>query len=466
MSNHQDRVAEADAEKRNEPNHATQGQQPAGGKYGQHAPDQGKRQVRQHQQQIAPIAGDDRQQKRDADGCNQRIDHKVALGPRFCLGRTGKLDVSSSREFDLGADIGLCRFDEGNEIGAGNIGGHRLHATRSLVQDLIASRSLIDIRDLLEQNISTAGAAHGQVADFGDIVPAGSVEYRHDVEYLIAFIGLADDVALIGGTDQFEHLDRVETPTLQIGFAKTDRELRHAGRRLHLNVRRARGLLQRPGNLLRLAIEQVEVVAEDVDRKRGRVAREGFLDTLSEKSHDSGVHADETRERSADIRLRLFGVVSRQTRIQIHFELAVVRTPAILGFLRSSHTLRNRAHLVQLSQGVGDTGADAQRLVDGRAGHRGHVDDEMPLLQLRNEAATEKRQRGTAGNRQHRRCSNQRPGPLREPPQEPLIAGSRPSDHRRIPRRHPIREKRHGKRWCHGQRDRQRGKHRHAIGQT
>ena len=80
---------------------------------------------------------------------------------------------------------------------------------------------------------------------------------------------------------------------------------------MDLNVRRAGGFLQRPGNFLRLAIEQVEVVAEDVDRNRRRVAREGLLDPLSEKSHDGSVHADEAREGSSNIRLRLFGVVSR-----------------------------------------------------------------------------------------------------------------------------------------------------------
>ena len=58
---------------------------------------------------------------------------------RFGLRRTRELDVSSRRELDLGADQGLCRFDEGNEIGPGDISGHGLHATRPLVQDLIAS---------------------------------------------------------------------------------------------------------------------------------------------------------------------------------------------------------------------------------------------------------------------------------------------------------------------------------------
>ena len=242
----------------------------------------------------------------------------------------------------------------------------------------------------LSENVSTARTAQWQVADFGDVVPAGGVEDRHDVEDLIAFIGLADDVALIGGADQFEHLDRIETPTLQIGVAEADRELRQARRRLDLNIGRSRDLVQCLGNFLRLVIEEIEVVAEDVDDDGRGVARERLLDALGQKSHDCGVHADEARECPADIRLRLFGVVSRQPRLQVDFELAVVRAPGVLGLLRPPRALRNRTHLGQLPQRLGDMGADAQRFLDRRAGHRRHVDDEVPLLQLGDEARGQK----------------------------------------------------------------------------
>ena len=214
-----------------------------------------------------------------------------------------------------------------------DIGGHRLHPTRSFVQDLVASRSLIDIRDLLEQNIGSAGAAQGQVADFDDVVSAGGVENRDDVEHLIAFVGLADDIALIGCTDQFEHLDRIETPTLQIGFAETDRELRQARRRLDLNVGRAGDLSEYPGSFLRLVIEQIEVVAEDVNHDRCAVPRECLFDALGKKRHDRGVHPDEARECSANIGLRLFDLAlptnpaSKPLRARCSEDPKCLRTP-------------------------------------------------------------------------------------------------------------------------------------------
>ena len=91
---------------------------------------------------------------------------------------------------------------------------------------------------------------------------------------------MPDDIALIGCADQFEHLNRIEAPTLQIGFAEADRELRQARRRLDLNVSRAGDLTECPGNFLRLVIEQIEVVAEDVNRDRGAIPRERLLDAL------------------------------------------------------------------------------------------------------------------------------------------------------------------------------------------
>ncbi len=342
---------------------------------------------------------------------------------------------------------------EGDEIAATDIRGHSLDSTRSFVQDLIAPRRLINIGDLLEQNVSAAGTAQWQVADLGDIVPAGSVENRNDVEDLIAFIGLPDDIALIGRTDQFEHLNRIEAPTLQIGLAEADRELRQAWRRLDLNVGRAGDFAECTGNLLRLLIEQVEVVAEHVDHNRGGIARERLLDALGQKSHDRGVHADEPRKGSADIRLRLFGLVSRQSRLQINFELTVVRAPGVFGLLGTPRALRNRAHFGQLPQRLGDMGADSQRFVDRCAGDRRHVNDEVPLLQFGNEPAAKKRQRSTTGNCQQGGCGDERARTFGKPPQQRLIAGAGPSDHRRIVRRHLAREEHHRQRWRQRQRD-------------
>ena len=383
----------------------------------------------------------------------------------MCLRGAGELDVGSGRKPYFGIDGGLCRPDERHHVVSGDVRGHGLDPTRAFVQHLVAPRGLVDVRDLPEQNIGAARTAQRQVADLGDVVAALGVENRHDVEDLIAFIGLPDDIALVGGADQFEHLDRIETPTLQVGFAQVNRELRQAGRRLHLDVGRAGDLTERPGNVLRLAIEDIEVVAEDVDHDRGVISRKRLLDAFGQKSHDRGVHADEARKRLADIGLGRLGVVSRQPRLQVHFEFAVVRTPGVFGLLGPPRALRNRTHLGQLPQRLGDMGADAQGLVDGGAGHRRHVDDEVAFLELGNEAAAQKRQCGTSGQRQHGSGSKKRARPFHEPPQQAHIAGAGQADQRRVPRRQPARQQRHGKRRCQCQGDGERGQDRRGVGE-
>ena len=237
-------------------------------------------------------------------------------------------------------------------------------------------------------------------------------------------VGLADDIALEGRPNQLEHLDRIETPALEVGFAQTDRELRQAGRRLNQDLGRTRDFAEDPSDFLRLCVEEVEIIAEDVDHHRRGVARERLFDALGKKRHDRGVHADEAGEGSADVRLGGCGLVPREARLQSDLELAVMGAPGVFRLLRAPRPLGNRAHGRHPSQGIGDARPDAQRFVERGTGHRRDVNDEMPFLELGDKGAAKEGQRGTTGYREEGRCDDQRPRPARDFSEQALVARS------------------------------------------
>jgi hypothetical protein len=225
------------------------------------------------------------------------------------------------------------------------------------VQHLIAPGALENVSDLFQRHIGTARAAQRESADLGNMAPAAHIEDGDDVENLVALVGLPDDIALICRTHQVEHLDRIEAPPFKVGFPQSDRELRQAGRQLDLNVGRPGDLAEHTGNVPCFLVEDIEIVAEQVDGDRSRIARQCLLDALGEERLDREVHPKETRERLADLGLGFFRFLAAQ-RFQIHLEFAVMGAPRIVSLLRPSHALGDGPDHGQLSQGVGDAPAN------------------------------------------------------------------------------------------------------------
>src|SRR5262245_51867387 len=226
VGDHENRITECDAEESDEAHHAAQGQLSTGREHGEYAAHQGEWQVRKNQGEIAPVAGHDREQQDDAGACDERVDDEVASCLRLCLSRARKLEVGPSRKLHLGSDFRLCRLDEGGNIAAGNIRGHRLDALSPFVHHLVTPSGLVNIGDLSQENESAALAAKGQASYFCNVVSAGAIEDRNDIEDLVTLIRLSDNLALIGRADQLEHLDSIEAPALKVGFAQADDELR------------------------------------------------------------------------------------------------------------------------------------------------------------------------------------------------------------------------------------------------
>ena len=78
-------------------------------------------------------------------------------------------------------------------------------------------------------------------------------------------------------------------------------DLRRARRRLHLHVARTRHAREHAGHRLRIAIEQIQIVAVQIDHHRRGEAGDGLFDALGEKRVDGERHAGETRRRACPI---------------------------------------------------------------------------------------------------------------------------------------------------------------------
>ena len=80
---------------------------------------------------------------------------------------------------------------------------------RAEVRHLVAAGRLIDVGHLLQQHVASLGRAQREVADVRDAVAACRVEQGDNVEDRATLVGLADDITLVGGADQVEHVHGV-----------------------------------------------------------------------------------------------------------------------------------------------------------------------------------------------------------------------------------------------------------------
>ena len=90
----------------------------------------------------------------------------------------------------------------------------------------------------------------------------------------MSVIGLSDDVALVGGADDIEDIDRIQPPSDEVFIAQPDGELRRRGRRSQVNVPCAAHARHRGGDVPRHAVELIEVVAINIGGDRRGIARE------------------------------------------------------------------------------------------------------------------------------------------------------------------------------------------------
>ena len=331
------------------------------------------------------------------------------------------------------------------------------------MQHHIATRGFENVCHVAQFHVGARGTAQRQGPQVADRLAGGRVENDSDIDDSIAFVNLPCDFALIGRVHGVQHRDRIEPPPQQVRFAQAHDRLRRTGRRLHLHIGRPGQFGDRACDVLGLPVERVEVDAEDVDHDRRGVARQRFFDPLGQEGFDREIHAWKLCQRIANSGLRDLGLFALE-RLQVDVQLAVMRAPHIVGLFGTTGALGHRADERQLREFLRNLPPHSQRLLKRGARHGRHVDDEVPLAQLGQKAAAQKRQRRQASQGEHNHRRNHRLGTRLDAGQAPFVAVLEPVHHGRLGRRKTflLAQEHQAKRWRHGgghQQRRQRGQH-------
>jgi hypothetical protein len=264
------------------------------------------------------------------------------------------------------------------------------------VQDLVAAAAHFDVGHVAQLHESSIDAAQLQAPDLCDAVARLRCEHDDQVDGAIALIDLRNFRAVVGGTDRLERIQRRESHRGRALLPKPHDDLRRPRRRLHLYVHSFRHARQHRGDALRIAIEQVQIVAVQIDHQRCSEAGDGLLDALGEKGVDRKRHAGElaltlAHQRFADL-VQDAHLLFAVERADLDLEFAVVRAERVRAIGRTADPLRNRAHTLDRADCLRDAIAHAQGLGFRGPGHGGHVNDVVSLAQRRNELAGEQRQ--------------------------------------------------------------------------
>ena len=113
-----------------------------------HAADERGRNIDEDQNEIAPVLGDDRQQKKDAGEGHQRVHDEVAARVRLRFRGARELDIDARRQPDLRRHRFLRVRHIGDDVATGDVGRHGLKAVRAEMIHLIPARGLAHVRDL------------------------------------------------------------------------------------------------------------------------------------------------------------------------------------------------------------------------------------------------------------------------------------------------------------------------------
>src|ERR1043166_2714489 len=99
-------------------------------------------------------------------------------------------------------------------------------------------------------------------------------------------MSLRDNGSLVGGLNGFEDFDGTKAELSKTIGAQPNDKAGRAGGRFQFHFGIALNLLKSFDDLLRLAIDEIEIIAENVDDDRLRFAADGFADAISEERED------------------------------------------------------------------------------------------------------------------------------------------------------------------------------------
>ena len=131
----------------------------------------------------------------------------------------------------------LLGFDhKRRHITSAGVARDGLPAARAVVQNRVAARGRINVRQFAQGQSQALRVAHQQRADAFRLLPVRRFQNCRNVEHFVAFISLRNDGALIRRLNGFEHFDRTKAELRQTFGPQPYCHARRAGRRFDLHV--------------------------------------------------------------------------------------------------------------------------------------------------------------------------------------------------------------------------------------
>ncbi len=184
-------------------------------------------------------------------------------------------------------------------------------------------------------------------------IGAGADDAQRDRHAAVGLLDRRDAAAVECRVDRVEHVAGLQSVQRERIGLQTKREAR-AGAAARPGARAAvRQLLEHGGDLAGDLVVDVEVGAEHADRERRALAGQRFADALGEHRVDFDelvrIVVEHVADRGVDVRGRV-----TLLRIDLHFELALVRRVRILAVLGAADLLGDALHARNLRQRLRD----------------------------------------------------------------------------------------------------------------
>ena len=152
------------------------------------------------------------------------------------------------------------------------------------MQDDVTARRLGNIRELSQTDVVSVGTSQRQRPYFSHSGAAAWGKNDSNVINPIAFVNLPDSLAAISSPNDIEDFERIKAPAGDVVLPQPHQNLRHAGRRLDLDLGRATHAVQHANNFSCFQVQLVQVVAENVDHDRGPIAGQSLVNPFSQKT--------------------------------------------------------------------------------------------------------------------------------------------------------------------------------------